>query len=56
MSTYTVPELLQKWKLGELTAEQALGHVLQNFLTLIQRQTETEKRLQRIEQQLNAKP
>ena len=56
MSTYSIPELLQKWKLGELTVEQALGHVLQNCLTLIQRQTETEKRVQQLEQQLNTKP
>ena len=56
MSTYSLPELLQKWKLGELTVEQAFGYLLQNVLALLQRQTETEKRLQRIEQQLPLKP
>jgi hypothetical protein len=56
MSTYTIPELWQKWKLGELTAEQALGYLLQNMPALLQRQTEMEKRLQHLEQRLNTKP
>ena len=56
MSTYTIPELLQKWKLGELTAEQALGYLFQNLVAQEKRHTDTEKRLQRIEQHLNLKP
>ena len=56
MSTYSISELIQKWKLEELSAEQALGYLLQNCLTLLQRQSETEKRVQQLEQRLNAKP
>jgi len=56
MSTYSVPELLQKWTLGELTAEQALGYLLQNMSALLQRLTEAEKRIQQLEQRMNAKP
>ena len=56
MSTYSVVELLQKWKLGELTAEQALGYLLQNMSALVQRLTDAEKRIQHLEQRMNAKP
>ncbi len=56
MSTYSVPDLLQKWKLGELTVEQAFGYLLQNFLALVQRQVEMEKRVRQLEQHLNSKP
>ena len=56
MSMYTVVELLQKWKLGELTAEQALGYLLQNMPLLLQRLLEAEKRIQHLEQRMNAKP
>ena len=56
MSTYSVVELLQKWKLGELTAEQALGYLLQNMSGLVQRLTDAEKRIQHLEQRMNAKP
>ncbi len=56
MSTYTVLELLQKWKLGDLTAEQAMGYLLQILPAVVQRQTDMEKRLQYVEQRLNAKP
>jgi hypothetical protein len=55
MSTYSLPDLLQKWKLGELTVEQAFGYLLQNVLALVQRQTETEKRVRELEQRLNSK-
>ena len=56
MSTYSVVELLQKWKLGELTAEQALGYLLQNMSGLVQRLTDAETRIQHLEQRMNAKP
>ncbi len=56
MSTYSIPDLLQKWKLGELTVEQAFGYLLQAVLALVQRQTETEKRVSQLEQLLNRKP
>ncbi len=50
MSTYSLPDLLQQWAQGKLTAEQAIGHVLQNLLTLAQRLTDLEKRLRQLEQ------
>ncbi len=43
MSTYSLPDLWHQWTQGNLTAEQAIGHVLQNQLTLAQRLTELEK-------------
>ena len=55
MSTYSLPDLLQKWKLGELPVEQAFGYLLQNVVALVQRQTETEKRVRELEQRLNSK-
>lgn len=56
MSTYSVPDLLQKWKLGEVTVEQAFGYLLQNMLALVQRQAEMENRLRQLEQAVNQKP
>lgn len=50
MSTYTLPDLLKHWQLGELTAEQAVGHLLQNLLAVAQRLAEAEKRLRQLEQ------
>ena len=50
MSTYSLPDLLQQWAQGNLTAEQAIGHLLQNLLTLAQRLTDLEKRLRQLEQ------
>jgi len=43
MSTYSLPDLLHRWTQGDLTAEQAVGHVLQNLLTLAQRLNDLEK-------------
>jgi hypothetical protein len=48
MSTYPIPELLQRWARGELTAEQALGHTLQHLLELSQRVDELETALRRL--------
>ncbi len=56
MTTYSVPELLQRWTLGDLTAEQAMGYLLQNMPALLQRLTEAEQRIQQLEQRMNAKP
>ncbi len=57
MSTYSLPDLFHQWKQGNLTAEQAVGHVLQNLLTVVQRLAELEKRLRQLEQPpLNPKP
>lgn len=50
MSTYTIPDLLKRWIRGEMTAEQALGHVLQNLLALSGRLAEVEQRLEQLEQ------
>jgi hypothetical protein len=62
MSTYTLPDLLQHWTLGEMSTEQAVGHLLQNLLPLAQRLTEqaqilqrAEKRIHHLEQLLNSK-
>ena len=50
MSTYSLPDLLQQWAQGNVTAEQAIGHVLQNLLSLMQRLSDLEKRLRQLEQ------
>ncbi len=50
MSTYSLPDLLHRWTQGNLTAEQAVGHVLQNLVPLLQRLTDLEKRLRQLEQ------
>ena len=50
MSTYPLPELLLLWAKGELTAEQAVGHLVQNQLTLSQRLSELEKRVRQLEE------
>jgi hypothetical protein len=31
MSTYSIPDLMRLWRKGELTAEQAIGHILQHL-------------------------
>ena len=49
MSSYAITELLSLWAKGELTVEQAVGHLMQNHLALCQRQTEIEHRLRRLE-------
>ena len=53
--TYSLAELLRLWRLGDLTAEQAVGHLLQNLAPLQQRQTDQEKRLRRLEEAINRK-
>jgi hypothetical protein len=50
MSTYNPSELLSKWSRGELTLEQAIGHLLQHLLAFAQRLLEIEKRLRQLEQ------
>ena len=49
MSTHSIHELLSLWAKGELTVDQAVGHLMQNFLALFQRQTDIEQRLRRLE-------
>ena len=50
MSTYPIDELLRLWKLGELTAEQAVGHLLQHVAALTEQQAAQERRLRQCEQ------
>ena len=50
MSTYNPPDLLQQWAQGNLTADQAVGHLIQNLVTLLHRLTDLEKRLRLLEQ------
>jgi hypothetical protein len=40
MSTYTVSELLLQWQRGSITAEQAIGHMLQHLALLYERDGE----------------
>jgi len=57
MSTYSPLDLFHQWTQGHMTAEQAVGHVLQNLLIVVQRLSELEKRLRQLEQPpLNPKP
>jgi hypothetical protein len=50
MSTYTLPELLQKWARSELSLEQAIGYLLQHVFAFGQRLVEIEQRLRQLEQ------
>ena len=49
MATYTIPDLISRWAKGELTADQAIGHLMQNFLAVVTRQTDLEKRVRVLE-------
>lgn len=48
MSTYTIEEVLQKWKLEEITAEQAVGHLLQNLQHVSDRVSLVERRVEKL--------
>ncbi|HMN31577.1 MAG TPA: hypothetical protein PKE45_25735 [Caldilineaceae bacterium] len=50
MSTYSITELMQRWRKGELTAEQAVGYLLQNLEEWFHWRTNVEKRLRQLEQ------
>jgi hypothetical protein len=50
MSTHSIPDLLQLWAKGELTTEQAVGHILQHLQGSMQWRAEVEKRLRQLEQ------
>ena len=50
MSTHPIPDLMQLWRKGDLTAEQAVGHMLQNWVILQQQLADLEKRLRQLEQ------
>ncbi|MEZ4736208.1 MAG: hypothetical protein R3E79_54675 [Caldilineaceae bacterium] len=55
MSTYSASELLRLWARQEVTAEQTIGHLLQNLLAVTQTLADLEKRLRQLEQQVAAK-
>ncbi|HMN31640.1 MAG TPA: hypothetical protein PKE45_26060 [Caldilineaceae bacterium] len=50
MSTHPIPELMQLWHKGELTAEQAVGYMMQHWVEWVQWRAEVEKRLRQLEQ------
>jgi hypothetical protein len=50
MSTYPIPDLLKLWARGDVTAEQALGYMLQHLLDLSGRVAELEKQLRQLEE------
>ena len=50
MSTYSIPDLMRLWRKGELTAEQAVGYLLQHWEEWLHWRTEVEKRLRQLEQ------
>ena len=54
MSTYDLDDLLRRWERGDLTAEQALGYLLQNVMTLSARLTAAERAIRQLEQALAA--
>jgi hypothetical protein len=47
MSTYSIEQLLTRWKQEDMTAEQAVGHLLQHVALLCERLRTLEKREQR---------
>ena len=42
MSAHTIPVLWSMWQKGEVSAEQAIGYMLQNLLALFQWRAEVE--------------
>ena len=48
MSTYPVADLLHLWEREKLTADQAIGHLLQHLHDLAQRLAEAERRLEQV--------
>lgn len=50
MATYSIEKLWQLWKQEQVTAEQAVGLLLQNLLTLEQQLQALEKRVKALEQ------
>jgi hypothetical protein len=55
MATYTVEKLWQLWKQDQVTAEQAVGYLLQNVLVLEQQIQALEKRVKVLEQAAQGK-
>lgn len=52
MSAYPPKDLDLLWRQNRLTAEQAVGHLVQLMLDLQQRLAELEKRLRQLEQHM----
>lgn len=46
MGTYGLDEIIKRWRQGELTAEQAIGQILQMLQTVSQRLGNLERRLE----------
>jgi hypothetical protein len=51
MSAYRPHELDQRWRQNQLTAEQAVGHLVQLLLELFKRLDELERRLRQVDKQ-----
>ena len=49
MSTYRLAELLRRWARGQLTGEQAIGHLIQQVVAIGQRLDGIEQRLRQLE-------
>ena len=50
MSTPPIDELMKRWRQGEITAEQAVGYMMQHLVALSQWRPEVENRLRQLEQ------
>lgn len=46
MGTYSLDEVIKRWRKGELTAEQAIGQILQMIQSLSQRVGNLEHRVE----------
>ncbi|MCP4427000.1 MAG: hypothetical protein GY803_21120 [Chloroflexi bacterium] len=47
MGTYSLDEIMKRWQMGKITAEQAIGQILQLIQNLSQRVGQLEKRADR---------
>lgn len=56
MGTYSLDEVMKRWRKGELTAEQAIGQILQMIQSLSQRVGKLEHRLEAQRKQSVGKP
>jgi hypothetical protein len=50
MATHSIPELLSMWDKDKLSAEQAIGQLLQTVEALEQRLAAAERRIRQLEQ------
>ena len=46
MGAYSLDEIMKRWRKGEMTADQAIGQILQLLQTLSQRVGNLERRLE----------